>query len=553
MSTGYDLVSLLGKGLPIIRKFARVPIAAAVLLAACFGDKEAPSRHTLVDSRDTYDPRSLDPALSTDVPTGRAVAYVFDGLTRFTPDAKVEPALAERWDVTPDGLHYTFHLRQGVRFHDGKPFTSRNVVASWKRVLDPSTKGGRGEPLMPILGAREYATGKASGITGLSAPDDSTVTVTLRQPMAIFTKLLAMPVAAIVPLDAPANLGEHPIGTGPWRFVEWKHDDYLLFARNEEYWGGAPVTDSLRARVIAEPSTAVAEFESGSIDVLQVPADQASEWMEDESRQGMLSSTPALELVYIGINTTRGPLRDARVRQALNHAINIDLIIERLLSGRGTRAAGVIPPALDGYDSMRKAYAYDPARARQLLAEAGYPNGIDVDLWTSTTPIYVRMAETIQAYLKEAGIRCTIVQRESAAARAAARKGEADMILKDWYADYPDAENFLYPLLHGANKGAGGNVSFYQNPTFDSLVTRSQRTLDDSARIALYRQADSLQFTDAPMIYLYFYNELYAVQPWIRGFVPPVIFNGQRWLDVSIQHGAKAGDSVGALRDSSAP
>jgi len=508
-------------------------VAFALALTAC-STPGPPSRHELIDSRDNYDPRSLDPALSTDVPTGRAVGYLFDGLTRFTPDAKVEPALAERWDVSADGRRYTFHLRHGVTFHDGTPFTARNVVASWQRALDPATKSGAAQFLSPIEGAREFNGGTARTISGLSALNDSTLLVTLTEPLAIFTKMLAMPVASIVPARTPANFGEHPIGTGPWKLVTWKHDDFLLFARNASYFDGPPKTDSLRARIIAEPSTAVAEYESGNVDVLEIPAAEASDWLEDESRQPELESTPALELVYIGINTTRGPLADPRVRQAINYAIDVNRIIERLIGGRGTRAAGVVPPALGGYDSTRHPYPYDTLKARALLAAAGHPNGIDVELWTSQTPIYLRIAETVQAYLNAVGIRTKIVQRESAAARAAARKGQTDMILKDWYADYPDAEDFLYPLLHSANKGAGGNVSFYANPLFDSLVTASRRELDEGRRNALYRQADSVAFADAPMVFLYFYNELYAIQPWVKGFVPPVIFNGQRWIDVTI-------------------
>ena len=508
-------------------------LLASLVLAGC-GSPGAPSRRELIDSRDNYDPRSLDPALSTDVPTGRAVGYLFDGLTRFTPDAKVEPALAARWDVTPDGLTYTFHLRNGVTFHDGSPFTARNVVSSWQRALDPRTKSGAAQFLFPIKGAKAFNTDSAKTISGLAVRDDSTLTVTLAEPLAIFTKMLAMPVAAIVPSNIPANFGEHPIGTGPWKLVEWKHDDYLLFAKNPSYFDGPPKTDSLRARVIAEPSTAVAEYESGNVDILEIPASEASDWVDDESKKPMLMSTPALELVYIGINTTRGPLVDPRVRQAINYAIDINRIIERLIGGRGTRTAGVVPPALGGFDSSRAAYPYDPAKAKQLLAAAGHPNGIDIELWTSVTPIYLRIAETIQAYLNAVGIRTKIVQRESAASRAAARKGQTDMILKDWYADYPDAEDFLYPLLHTANRGAGGNVSFYANPAFDSIVTASRHELDETKRNALYRSADSIAFRDAPMVFLYFYNELYAVQPWIKHFVPPVIFNGQRWIDVSI-------------------
>ncbi len=501
---------------------------------ACGGADGAGDRRTLIDSRDNYDPRSLDPALSTDVPTGRAVGYLFDGLTRFTPDAKLEPGLAERWEVSPDGMTYTFHLRRGVKFHDGQPLVARQVVRSWQRVLDPAVRGGRGWPLYPIRGARDYAEGRAQSIAGLSSANDSTIVVSLTEPFAIFPTLLAMPVTSIVPDSTPASFGERPIGTGPWRFAEWKHDDYILFAKNAEYWGDAPKSDSLRARIIAEPSTAVAEFESGNVDVLQIPQGEGQQWQETEDRRRMLQSVPALQLIYIGINTTRGPLTDRRVRQALNHAVDVNTIINSLVSGRGKRAVGVIPPTLPGADTTRGAYPFDANRAKQLLAEAGHPNGIEIDLWTPTTPIYVRIAEAIQGYLNQAGFRAKIGQRESAAAREAARKGETDLILKDWYADYPDAENFLYPLLHGANKGVGGNVSFYQNPEFDRIVSASRREQDAGRRAALYRQADSIAYNDAPMLYLYFFNELYAVQPWIRNFKIPTIFNGQRWTDVEI-------------------
>src|SRR2546423_2928569 len=255
------------------------------LILACGGGATSTDRRTLIDSRDNYDPRSLDPALSTDVPTGRAVGYLFDGLTRFTPDARVVPALATKWDVSPDGSVYTFHLRRGVKFTDGTPFVARQVATSWQRVLDPKVRGGRGWPLYPILGAKEFADGKGTAIPGIATPNDSTVVVTLKEPFAIFPKLLAMPVASIAPDKLPDNFGERPVGTGPWRLVEWKHDDYLLFAPNTSYWDGPPKAESLMARIIAEPSTAVAEFQSGNVDVLQVPQGEIRDWEEDTERQ----------------------------------------------------------------------------------------------------------------------------------------------------------------------------------------------------------------------------------------------------------------------------
>jgi len=516
-------------------RIRRISLAALVVVGACTGGESSPARHTLIDSRDTYDPRSLDPALSTDVPTGRAVAYVFDGLVRFTPDAQIVPGLAREWTVSPDGLTYTFHLRSGVKFHDGRALKSLNVINSFMRALDPVTKGGRGWPLFPIAGAKEFADGKAKTVAGLSAPNDSTVVIRLKEPFAIFPKLLAMPVASIVPDGAPANFGEHPIGTGPWKFVEWKHDDYLLYAKNPDYWGGAPQADSLKARIIPEPSTAVAEFESGNVDVLYVPEGETRNWEETDDKKAMLESAPALRMLYIAINTTRGPLADPRVRQALNYAIDARAILDGIMSGRGNLAAGVIPPSLPGGDSTRKGYVRDTAKARALLVAAGKGNGIDIELWSSQTPPFPRIAQTVQANLADVGVRVKLVQRDASSMREAARAGKTDMALKDWFADYPDAEDFLYPLLHSANKGVGGNVSFYSNPKFDQLVSNARREQDEAKRVTMYRDADLMAFNDAPMIFLFFYKELYAVQPWITGFKVPTIFTGQPWTGVAFK------------------
>ena len=519
---------------------ARGAAGAVALLAplagplACRGGSDAGGeRRAFVDSRDTYDPRSLDPALSTDVPTGRAVSYVFDGLVRFTPDAQVVPALATRWEVSPDGLTYTFHLRPGVAFHDGRAFAARHVVSSFRRALDPASKGGRAWPLLPIAGAEEYTAGQAPTVRGVVAVDDSTVRITLREPLAIFPKLLAMPVASIVPDSTPADFGQRPVGTGPWRFVEWRHDDYLKFARNDAYFGARPGADTLIARIIPEPSTAVAEFENGTVDVLKVPEGETRAWEQTDERSARLQSAPALILYHVAINTTRGPLADARVRQAINHAIDARTILEQLIAGRGRQAAGVIPPSLDSTGG-RAPYPYDVARARQLLAAAGHPNGIDVELWSSQDEALARIAQSVQGYLTAAGIRAKIVQRDASSVREAARNGQVDLFVKTWYADYPDADAFLYPLLHSTSRGVGGNYSFYANPRVDSLVTLARRTQDDAGRARLSREADALAHADAPMAYLFFYNELYAVQPWIRGFQVPTIFNGQRWLDVTI-------------------
>jgi len=373
-------------------------------------------------------------------------------------------------------------------------------------------------------------------VTGLRVVDDSTVSITLGQALAVFPKLLAMPVAAIVPESVGTDFSEHPIGTGPWRFVQWKHDDYVRLARNPAYFDGPPKAESLEARIIPEPSTAVAEFESGNVDLLYVPESETQQWQQTDERQALLKSPPPLRLIYAAFNTTRGPLTSVEVRQAINYAVDRKKILDQLLAGRGRLAAGVIPPSLPGADTTRAPYPFDPARAKQLLAASGHAHDIALELWCGQEPPFPQVAQAIQAYLTAVGITITIVQRDNNSLRDAARNGKTDIVLKDWYADYIDAENFLYPLLASANVGQGGNVSFYANPAFDRLITAARAERSDAVRTREYRQADSIAFAQAPMLFLVFYNELYAVQPWLRGFQPPVIFNAQRWTDVEIAH-----------------
>jgi ABC-type transport system substrate-binding protein len=268
--------------------------------------------------------------------------------------------------------------------------------------------------------------------------------------------------------------------------------------------------------------------------VLSVPDEAGKSWQADPAKSKLLTSAPALRFWYVAINVTRGPLTDVRVRQALNYATDVSTILNTVMAGRGTVAAGVIPAILGGADASRKGYSHDVAKAKQLLAAAGHPNGIDLELWAATTDQSPRLSQAIQANLAEAGFRVKIVQRDASSVREAARKGASDLYVKEWWADYPDAENFLYPLLYSKNKGPGGNVSFYANPKFDALVDQAHREQDETKRNSLYTQADQLQYDDAPMIYLFFYKDVYAVQPWIKGFTVPAVFNGQRWTDVTI-------------------
>src|SRR5216117_2360645 len=517
-----------------MRALLGLALVGLTAATAC-GGKRAGAGGRGLTYYESYDPRSLDPALSTDVPTGEMVTLAFDGLTQFDADGRLLPALADRWTAGQDGSgsRYVFHLRPGVTFHDGTALTAAAVRASLLRVLSPATKGGRPWPLYPIAGAEAYAAGRAADVSGITVLGDSSIAFTLTEPLAIFPKFLAMPVASVVPAPPPGDPTQGPVGTGPWRFVAWQHDDYLRFARNPSYWGGAPAGDTLTVRIIPEPLTRAAEFEAGRISVVEIPFGETKKW--EQEHPDWLKRKPALRPIYVPLNNRRGPLRDARVRQAINHAVNVPEILRTVWNGRGALAAGSIPPTLGGSDRARRRYSYDTTEARRLLRAAGYPNGFSLQLWRSGTNVELgRVAQAIQAQLAAVGIQLEIVSRDASSMREAVRKGDTDMAILDWWADYPDADNFLYPLFHSASFGPGGNYAFYSDRVTDSLIMVARRTVDQPAREALYRRIDNRVFEAAPWLYLWFSVDLWAVQPTIEGWDLPVIFNGQRWTKARV-------------------
>src|SRR3989441_11257320 len=421
------------------------------ILAACRGQSGADQARGPV-YYETYDPRSLDPALTTDVPTGEMVTLLFDGLTQFDADGRLLPGLSDRWTADRKGQRYVFHLRPGVRFHDGHPLVAADVKRSFLRVLNPQTHGGRVWPLLPIAGAGDFADGRVRDVRGIEVLGVPAVHSALPERRAIFPKFLAMPVASVVPSPLPADFGQRPVGTGPWRFVAWEHDDYLRFAKNPTYWGGAPLSESLTVRIIPEALTRAAEFLAGRISVVEVPFGETKKW--EQEHPDWLKRKPALRPIYVPLNNRRGPLRDPRVRQAINHAVNVPEILATVYGGRGVLARGAIPPGLAGSDTARRGYAYDTAAARALMAGAGYPNGIDVRLWRTGTNVELsRVAQAIQAQLAGVGVRVELVERDASSQREAARKGAADMVILDWWGDYPDADNFLYPLFYSGSFG----------------------------------------------------------------------------------------------------
>jgi peptide/nickel transport system substrate-binding protein/oligopeptide transport system substrate-binding protein len=496
-------------------------------LACAVGDESRTSGLTYYLSAD---PPSLDPAVSSDVQSGEMVALLFDNLVQFDAEAQLQPGLATRWESDRSGTVYTFHLRRGATFHDGRPIDARAVRASILRALAPGSRAARQWPLFPIAGAREYAAGTGKDVPGIRVPDDSTIAFRLTEPLNIFPKFLAMPVAAVVPTPAAAGFDQAPVGSGPWRFVSWSHDDAIVFARNPTYWAGPPKEDTLTVRIIPEALTQAAEYETGNLDVVEIPFGETRRW--EMAHPEELQRRPTIRDFYIAINTTRGPLRDVRVRRALNLGTDVGTVLRTVMAGRGVRAAGAIPPGILGYDSTRAPYPWDTAGARRLLAEAGYARGFKLQLWRSKRAELARIAQSVQQDLALLGIAVEIVERDAPSVRATVRNGGADLYLGDWYADYPDPENFSFPLFHSSNKGPGGNYAFLSDTALDAMIVRARSTPDTLEKARLAREIDARVFDLAPWIFLWFPIDVWAMQPDVKGWRIPAVFTGQRWTQV---------------------
>lgn len=495
------------------------------LLVSCTSDERRPRALSLALETS---PNKLDPAYVVDVSEGRICSLIYQGLVRFSHSGDLMPDLARTWEIADSGARYRFHLDTGMKFSNGRRVIASDVVLSFERVLAHDTVSPRRWVFEQILGADDFSNGRSPDIAGLTAPDDSTVVIVLREPYAPFIMLLGMPSACIVPAEALSGLSDHPVGSGRWRLDVWERGDRLVLAPNRFHPLAADALDSIEFRIIPEPFTRIAEFESHSLDILNVPAAEMDRFLGDSRNRNRLQSITELRVAYVGLNNRHPVLGDVRVRRALNMAVNVERMIEVLLRGQGVRAAGVIPPALAGYHE-RDPYPYDPIEARRLLREAGVPEGFTLDLWQRDSPEGNLLCEAIQGYLKQAGIEVRLVKREWNAFKEAVSRGKVDAFFLDWYADYPDAENFLYPLFHSRNLGGGGNRSFFENQDVDSLIERSQRTIDPVERAALYAQVDSLVFSRAPWIFLYFPRSVYAVSPQVSGYQASVIYLGEEY------------------------
>jgi peptide/nickel transport system substrate-binding protein/oligopeptide transport system substrate-binding protein len=327
------------------------------------------------------------------------------------------------------------------------------------------------------------------------------------------------------------TFGGLPVGSGQWRLVEWERGDYLLLDPNPHHPNRPEGITAIRFRIIPEAFTQVAEFESGSLDILSVPLAELDRFRTEERYRDVLQERAELRVYYIGLNNSRPPFDNPSVRRALNLAVDVDRMTDVLTSGTAIRSSGAIPPALSAF-AARDPYPYDPRAARELLASQGYPEGFEMEIWLRDSPEGNRMLEAVQGYLAEVGVKARLVRREWSAFKEAVSAGRVDAFFLDWVADYPDAENFIFPLFHSENAGGGGNRSFFKDPEIDRLIEEAGRTIDQHEVGEMYARIDGDIHDKAPWIYLYHPVAFQAVSPDVTGYQMPVVYLGADYASV---------------------
>lgn len=481
-------------------------------------------------------PTTLDPALIVDVNGGTIAAKLFNGLVRLDEGLEVVPDIAESWTVSKNALSYTFKLRQGVTFSSGREVRAIDFKYSFERVLEPASKSPNVWIFDKIKGVREFMEGEAEEVSGIKVIDDYTLEIRLDKPFSPFPGLLTMPAAYVVPLEEVLHWGpdfsSHPVGTGPFVLKEWLSNRRLKLDMREDYYGTPAKVKGIVYRVIPEELTAVAEFELGNIDVLTVPASEYARYKKSPKWRGLISSIRGLNTYYLGVNCERPPFDDLGLRRALNLAVDRERVLATLYEGRGRLARGPVPDVLRRWEEPQ-GYGYDPEKAREYVEENGF-KGVRVNFYITADPEVVDVAEVIQSYLGKAGFDVRIKQLEWSAFKEAVSSGEADMFWLSWWADYPDPENFLFPLFHSSNLGPAGNRSRYANPEVDRLIELGQHAPNEELGDSYYEKAEKIVVDEAPWVFFWHRTDYTIRQPRVKYYKIHPVYSMDKGVDMAL-------------------
>ena len=466
------------------------------------------------------DPPTLDPAHATDLTSSAVIRQVFDALLELDEKLVPAPALAERWTVSADHRAYTFHLRRGAKFHNGREVRAADVKYSFER----AARGKRPWVFEKLVGAREFIQGGAPEIAGVRVVDDATVELRLERPFAPFLHLIAYDAASIVPREEAdrrgAGFASHPVGTGAFRFGSWRRDDQVVLERFPEHFRGPANLERVVFRVIPAEATRFNEYAAGQLDVSDIPTGRCRALQADPKLKADVAIWPTLGTSALRFNVERAPFTDARVRRAIAHAIDPAIIVNRVLEGCVAPAQGIVPPVLAGWTATAKRLPLDRERARSLLAEAGFPGGRGLGPLAyhfNTGDLNQRIAEALQAQLKEVGVALELRRLDWAAHIKVVDDGSAGFFRQGWIADYPDPENFLTVLFHSRNVGPPGNTSRYRNPAVDRLFDEADAMAPGAQRVKRYQEAEQVILDDAAWVSLYHYASRALIKPHVKG------------------------------------
>jgi len=467
-----------------------------VLCGSLFGcARQKPDPNTLVMIIESS-PANLDPRVGIDAQSERIDELLFDALVRRDEHFNLQPWLAESWQI-PDPLTYVFHLRHGVRFHDGRPLTARDVKWTFDSILDRTM--------------RTTKTGTYRFVDHIDAPDDWTVIFHLKEPWAALLWNVADGAIGIVPSGSGPDFGSHPVGSGPFRFVSARQDQDVVIARNDQYWGRPPQVARVRFSVVPDTTTRALELRKGSADVAinSLSADMVLALKRDPNLR--VEQTPGTIFTYLALNLRDPILKQPRVRQALACAIDRRPMIHYLWRDQARPADSVLPRQSWAYAGV-PGCGYDPARARQLLDEAGYPagNGVRFHLTmkTSTEETTRLLAAVLQQQLRDVGIALDIRTYEFATFFSDVTKGAFQMYSLRWIGGNDDPDIFQYAFHSEFIPPKGANRSSYANAEVDRLIDQGRREIDQQKRRHIYARVQQLLARDLPYIDLWYLDNI---------------------------------------------
>lgn len=460
---------------------------------------------TLVIAR-LSDANNLDPHFLTQINSAAIIHHkVYEGLVRMDKESKYVPALATEWKQLDD-VTWEFKLRQGVTFHDGAPFNAEAVKRTIARVQDPSVGSNRANLF--------------EAIKEVKAVDDQTVQFILHYPYAPLLSVLAGAEGAILSPEAidqyGKDLSKHPTGTGPYKFESWTPGQEVVLVKNENYWGGQPKLDKVVFKTVPEDTTRIAMVETGEAQVAeQLPVTEVDRVQNSSSMT--LGRFESFSSDHIGINTKKKPFDDVRVRQAIAYAVDKESIIKGVYNDVGKPAHSSITPTMVGYSPNVKGLDYNLEKAKQLLAEAGYANGLKATIYLNDNKARISVAEVLQQQLKQIGIDLQVKVLEFGAYIDAASKGETDLFISGWGNATGDADYNQYNLFHTKSQGAPGNHSFYSNPEVDKLIDDGRKEKDPAKRTQIYEQTQQIEMNEAALIPYRFSENLAAIEKGVEG------------------------------------